>query len=98
MHLLILRDTMEAALDQSDCLLAIENATALLDELSLYIIWFCHYSRKPEQSDGLMDKLNKMIAIPQKNSEKCRESAEYLVESEDLMDLMNELDMLMEED
>ena len=57
LHLRKLKYILCSYLDQTDFLLCVRDATALIDEFGLYKIYFFFIFRKPEQADDLMDKV-----------------------------------------
>ena len=89
----------EAYLEQSDFLLAIRDATTLIDEFGLFYFLLCLLNpRKPEEADELLDKMRDLRDTTEEVDTTLIGTAEEGLENGDLDDLMAELEESMEED
>lgn len=89
----------EAYLEQSDFLLAIRDATTLIDEFGLFYFLLCLLNpRKPEEADELLDKMRDLRDTTEEVDTTLIGTAEEGLENGDLDDLMAELEKSMEED
>ena len=93
-----MKDMCEAYLDQSDFLLAVRDATTLIDEFGLFFLLCLLNPRKPEQADDLLDKMRDLRDTTEEVDNTLMENAEDGLDNADLDDLMAELEQSMEED
>ena len=93
-----MKDMCEAYLDQSDFLLAVRDATTLIDEFGLFFLLCLLNPRKPEQADDLLDKMRDLRDTTEEVDNTLMENAEDGLDNADLDDLMAELEESMGKD